>query len=144
MTVLVSQVEAHDFRRSAIKAVDCASLAIPTLRWHLLSRGRGAPPIVLLDQGQNFTRATISPPPRFFSRLDGAVFAETDFDGCMRLVQEITGRKTLYLANSMNWRVGPDNRRRGHRAPFDWNVPDVMIIPGGNSARLRARARDCL
>ena len=30
------------------------------------------------------------------------LYLDTDFDGCMKLVQEITRDPTLYLANSMN------------------------------------------
>jgi len=65
---------------------------------------------------------------------------DTDFDGCMRIVQEITKDNTIYLANSMN-----SLRIEGQKSisveivqQFDWEVPDVIIIPGGNLGNVSA------
>src|SRR4029078_9095300 len=50
------------------------------------------------------------------------------------LVQEITKERTIYLANSMN-----SLRIEGQKTvsielvqQFDWEVPDWVVIPGGN------------
>jgi threonine synthase len=58
----------------------------------------------------------------------------TDFDGCMRLLNEIVRRAPIYLLNSVN-----PYRLEGQKTPaieiaeaFDWNVPDHIIVPGGN------------
>src|SRR4029077_20011215 len=65
---------------------------------------------------------------------------ETDFDGCMALVQEICARDNIYLANSMN-----SLRIEGQKTvsielvqQFDWEVPDWVIIPGGNLGNVSA------
>ena len=65
---------------------------------------------------------------------------DTDFDGCMAIVQEITKEKRIYLANSMN-----SLRIEGQKTvaieivqQFDWEVPDWIVIPGGNLGNVHA------
>jgi threonine synthase len=63
------------------------------------------------------------------------VFAlETDFDGCMAVVKELSRRGLVYLANSMN-----PLRIEGQKTvsleivqQFDWESPDWIILPSGN------------
>jgi threonine synthase len=57
-----------------------------------------------------------------------------DFDTCMKLVQESADRLGLYLLNSVN-----PYRLEGQKAiiyrvldSLDWEVPDWIIVPGGN------------
>jgi threonine synthase len=59
---------------------------------------------------------------------------EADFDGCLRLLTEIVREAPIYLLNSVN-----PYRLEGQKTPafeiaeaFDWNVPDHLIVPGGN------------
>ncbi len=59
---------------------------------------------------------------------------KTDFDGCMRVLNEIVKQEPIYLLNSVN-----PYRLEGQKTPafeiaesFDWNVPDHLIVPGGN------------
>ncbi|HUB50636.1 MAG TPA: threonine synthase [Terracidiphilus sp.] len=59
---------------------------------------------------------------------------KTDFDGCVRVLTEIVKRAPIYLLNSVN-----PYRLEGQKTPafeiaesFDWNVPDHLIVPGGN------------
>ncbi len=59
---------------------------------------------------------------------------EGDFDACMRRVREVTDRLGLYLMNSMN-----PFRLEGQKAimyrvleALNWEVPDWIIVPGGN------------
>ena len=65
---------------------------------------------------------------------------DTDFDGCMRLVQEITEDETIYLANSMNSLRIEGQKTVGIEIvqQFDWEIPDVIIIPGGNLGNVSA------
>jgi threonine synthase len=65
---------------------------------------------------------------------------DTDFDGCMRVVQEITKDETLYLANSMNSLRIEGQKTVGIEIcqQFDWQVPDVIVIPGGNLGNVSA------
>ena len=58
----------------------------------------------------------------------------------MRLVQEITKDQTLYLANSMNSLRVEGQKTVGIEIvqQFDWEAPDVIIIPGGNLGNVSA------
>ncbi|MGA7342067.1 MAG: threonine synthase [Terracidiphilus sp.] len=66
----------------------------------------------------------------------GAVTCQlkTDFDGCLAVLTEIVRSSPIYLLNSVN-----PYRLEGQKTPafeiaeaFDWNVPDHLIVPGGN------------
>lgn len=66
----------------------------------------------------------------------GAVTCQlkTDFDGCLAVLTEIVRSAPIYLLNSVN-----PYRLEGQKTPafeiaeaFDWNVPDHIIVPGGN------------
>jgi threonine synthase len=64
----------------------------------------------------------------------------TDFDGCVRVLAEIVRSSRVYLLNSVN-----PYRLDGQKTPafeiaeaFDWNVPDHLIVPGGNLANSSA------
>jgi threonine synthase len=66
----------------------------------------------------------------------GAVTCQlkADFDGCLTLLTEIVKQEPIYLLNSVN-----PYRLEGQKTPafeiaeaFDWNVPDHLIVPGGN------------
>ncbi|HZP06120.1 MAG TPA: threonine synthase [Terracidiphilus sp.] len=66
----------------------------------------------------------------------GAVTCQlkTDFDGCLQVLTEIVRQAPIYLLNSVN-----PYRLEGQKTPafeiaeaFDWNVPDHLIVPGGN------------
>jgi len=57
-----------------------------------------------------------------------------DFDDCMRQVQDVCTKLGLYLLNSLN-----PFRLEGQKTimyriieGLDWNVPDWIIVPGGN------------
>ena len=57
-----------------------------------------------------------------------------DFDTCLRVLTEIVKQAPIYLLNSVN-----PYRLEGQKTPafeiaeaFDWNVPDHLIVPGGN------------
>jgi threonine synthase len=59
---------------------------------------------------------------------------KADFDGCLRVLTEIVKQAPIYLLNSVN-----PYRLEGQKTPafeiaeaFDWNVPDHLIVPGGN------------
>jgi threonine synthase len=65
---------------------------------------------------------------------------DTDFDGCMAIVQELAAKEPVYLANSMN-----SLRVEGQKTvsieiaqQLGWDVPDWVIIPGGNLGNVSA------
>jgi threonine synthase len=58
----------------------------------------------------------------------------TDFDGCMRVLNEVVQRQPVYLLNSVNpYRIeGQKTAAIELLEQFDWQVPDHVIVPGGN------------
>jgi threonine synthase len=64
----------------------------------------------------------------------------TDFDGCVRVLNEVVQRAPVYLLNSVN-----PYRLEGQKTPAfeileqcEWQVPHHVIVPGGNLANCSA------
>ncbi len=72
----------------------------------------------------------------------GAVTCQlkTDFDGCMRVLNEVVQRMPVYLLNSVNpYRLeGQKTLALELMEQLDWQVPDHVIVPGGNLANSSA------
>lgn len=92
--------------------------------------------IVLLPKGK-ISLEQLSQPISFGATTIGL---ETDFDGCMQIVKELTERHPIYLLNSMN-----SIRIEGQKAigiemihQLNWEVPDWIIIPVGNAGNISA------
>ena len=75
----------------------------------------------------------------------GAVTVQlrTDFDGCVRVLTELIRRAPIYLLNSVN-----PYRLEGQKTPAfeileqtDWQVPQHIIVPGGNLANSSALSK---
>jgi threonine synthase len=71
---------------------------------------------------------------------------KTDFDGCVRILAEIIREAPIYLLNSVN-----PYRLEGQKTPafeiaeqLDWDVPDHIIVPGGNLANSSALGKGFL
>ena len=66
----------------------------------------------------------------------GAVTCQlrTDFDGCMRVLNEVIRRMPVYLLNSVNpYRIeGQKTCAIELLEQLDWRPPDHVIVPGGN------------
>jgi threonine synthase len=58
----------------------------------------------------------------------------TDFDGCVRVLNEVIQRYPIYLLNSVNpYRLeGQKTAAIELLEQLDWQVPDHVIVPGGN------------
>jgi threonine synthase len=58
----------------------------------------------------------------------------TDFDGCVRVLNEIIRRYPIYLLNSVNpYRLeGQKTAAIELLEQLDWRVPDYIVVPGGN------------
>jgi threonine synthase len=58
----------------------------------------------------------------------------TDFDGCVRVLNDIIRRYPVYLLNSVNpYRLeGQKTAAIELLEQLDWQVPDHVIVPGGN------------
>ena len=136
MTVLVSQVKQMISEGAPIKAVACASTGDTSAALAVYCAAAGIQSIVLLPKGKISIAQLVQPIAN-----DSLVLSlDTDFDGCMRVVKEITKDETIYLANSMNSLRIEGQKTVGIEIvqQFDWEVPDVIIIPGGNLGNVSA------
>ena len=136
MTVLVSQVKQMISEGAPIKAVACASTGDTSAALATYCAAAGIQSIVLLPRGKISIAQLVQP----ISNGAMVLSLDTDFDGCMKLVQEITKDPTLYLANSMNSLRVEGQKTVGIEIvqQFDWEAPDVIIIPGGNLGNVSA------
>lgn len=136
MTVLVSQVKQMIADGAPIKAVACASTGDTSAALATYCAAAGIPSIVLLPKGKISTAQLVQP----IANGSLVLSLDTDFDGCMKVVQEITKDPTIYLANSMNSLRVEGQKTVGIEIvqQFDWELPDVFIIPGGNLGNVSA------
>ena len=136
MTVLVSMVKQMISEGAPIQAVACASTGDTSAALAVYCAAAGIQSIVLLPKGKISIAQLVQP------IANGALVLslDTDFDGCMRVVQEITKDETIYLANSMNSLRIEGQKTVGVEIAqqFDWEIPDVIIIPGGNLGNVSA------
>jgi threonine synthase len=130
MTVLVSVVKQMMADGVGISAVACASTGDTSASLAAYAAAAGIPAIVILPRGR------VSPAQLVQPLANGALVLaiDTDFDGCMTIVQRLAADGDVYLANSMN-----SLRLEGQKTlsietvqQFDWEVPDVIVVPGGN------------
>ena len=58
----------------------------------------------------------------------------TDFDGCMRVLNQVVQRMPVYLLNSVNpYRIeGQKTAAIELLEQLNWEVPDHIMVPGGN------------
>src|SRR5882762_4180437 len=136
MTLLMSQVKQMISEGAPIKAVVCASTGDTSAALATYCAAAGIQSIVLLPRGKISVAQLVQP----LSNDALVLYLDTDFDGCMRLVQEITKDPSLYLANSMNSLRVEGQKTVGIEIvqQFDWQAPDVFIIPGGNLGNVTA------
>ncbi|HON78453.1 MAG TPA: threonine synthase [Spirochaetota bacterium] len=136
MTVLVSMVNEMISKGKKIQAVACASTGDTSAALAAYCAYAGIPSIVFLPSNKISTAQLVQP------MANGSIVLslDTNFDGCMKVVQEITKDNSIYLANSMN-----SLRIEGQKSisveivqQFNWEVPDVIIIPGGNLGNVSA------
>ncbi len=136
MTVLVSQVKQIMSEGKPVKAVACASTGDTSASLAAYCAVAGILAIVILPVNKISNAQLIQP------IANGALTLalDTDFDGCMKIVQEITKNREIYLANSMN-----SLRIEGQKTvaieivqQFDWEPVDWVVIPGGNLGNVSA------
>jgi len=130
MTVLVSVVNMAVHQGLRIKAVGCASTGDTSAALAAYGAAAGLPVVVLLPRGKISVAQLVQP------LAHGALVLglDTDFDGCMALVQRLAEEGIIYLANSMN-----PLRIEGQKTvaleivqQFNWQIPDWVILPSGN------------
>ncbi|MCB9584408.1 MAG: threonine synthase [Polyangiaceae bacterium] len=130
MTVLVSVVRQALQQGLKVKAIACASTGDTSAALAAYGAAAGLPVVVLLPRGKISTAQLVQP------LAHGALVLglDTDFDGCMAIVQRLAEEGIVYLANSMN-----PLRIEGQKTvaveivqQFDWQVPDWVVLPSGN------------
>jgi threonine synthase len=136
MTVLVSTVKQMMADGRDISAIACASTGDTSAALAAYAAAAGIRSIVILPRGKISTAQLVQP----LSNGAAVLALDTDFDGCMRIVTEIAENDGVYLANSMN-----SLRLEGQKTvaieiaqQFDWEVPDWVVIPGGNLGNVSA------
>ena len=139
MTVLVSQVNHLIKNKAPIKAVACASTGDTSAALSAYCAKAGIPSVVFLPAGKISIAQLVQP----ISNGSIVLALDTDFDGCMKIVQEVTADKSIYLANSMN-----SLRIEGQKTiayelcqELGWALPDTLVIPGGNLGNVSALAK---
>ncbi len=137
MTVLVSVVkQMMTMENNSVKAVACASTGDTSAALAAYAAYAGIPAIIFLPAGKVSTAQLIQPV------ANGAhvLALDTDFDGCMKIVQDVTQDDSIYLANSMNSLRIEGQKTVGIEIcrQFDWEVPDWIIIPVGNLGNISA------
>lgn len=136
ITVLVSMVKQIIAGGRKIKAVACASTGDTSAALAAYCAVADIPAIVFLPKNKVSLTQLIQPITHGVLTLS----LDTDFDGCMKLVQEVCQKDDIYLANSMN-----SLRIEGQKTisfeivqQFNWEVPDFVIVPGGNLGNVSA------
>jgi threonine synthase len=117
-------------RQAGFRWVACASTGNTSASMAAYAARGGLRSLVLVPEGK-ISWSKLS------QALDyGSVTCQlrTDFDGCLRLLQELVLRAPVYQLNSIN-----PFRLEGQKTlafelleQMDWQVPDHIIVPGGN------------
>jgi threonine synthase len=142
MTVLVSVVKQMIANGAPIRALACASTGDTSAALAAYAAIAGIPAIVLLPKGKVSIEQLIQP----ISNGARVLSLDTDFDGCMRIVKQLTADPSIYLANSMN-----SLRMEGQKTvgieivqQLNWEVPDWIVIPAGNLGNVSALGKGLL
>src|SRR6185369_1106593 len=126
MTVLVSTVKQMIADGKPIRAVACASTGDTSAALAAYAAAAGVRAMVILPRGKVSTAQLVQP------LANGATV--------MAIVTRLAEEEGVYLANSMN-----SLRIEGQKTvsiemvqQFDWEVPDWVVIPGGNLGNVSA------
>ena len=142
MTVLVSAVREMIRKGRGVRAVACASTGDTSAALAAYGAAAGGPTLVLLPRDKVSLAQLLQP------LANGALVLslDTDFDGCMRVVQALADEGGVYLANSMN-----SLRVEGQKTvavelvqQLGWEAPDWVVIPGGNLGNVYALGKGFL
>ena len=142
MTVLVSAVKQIISNGTDIRALACASTGDTSAALSAYCASAGLKSIVFLPKNKVSVAQLVQP----LANGASVISLDTDFDGCMKIVQDVCKKQHIYLANSIN-----SLRIEGQKTisielcqQFDWQVPDWVIIPGGNLGNISALGKGFL
>jgi len=142
MTVLVSAVKQMIANGQPIRAVACASTGDTSAALAAYCAAAGIQAIVFLPRAKVSAAQLIQP----ISNGALVLSLDTDFDGCMATVREVTRDNSVYLANSMNSLRIEGQKTVGIEIvqQFDWEAPDWIVIPVGNLGNVSALGKGLL
>ena len=123
-------------RQEGFRWVACASTGNTSASMAAYASRGGMRSLVLIPEGQ-ISWSKLS------QALDyGAITCQlkTDFDGCMKILNEVVLHEPVYLLNSINpFRVeGQKTAAIELLEQLNWESPDHVIVPGGNLANSSA------
>ncbi len=129
-------------RLEGFRWVACASTGNTSASMAAYAARGGMRSVVLIPEGQ-VSWGKLS------QALDyGAVTCQlkTDFDGCMRVLNEVVQRMPVCLLNSVNpYRLeGQKTAAIELLEQFNWEAPDHIIVPGGNLGNSSAIGKACM
>lgn len=139
ITVVVSAVRSIIRRGGSAKTVICASTGDTSASVAAYCAAAEIPCVILLPNRLISSSQLVQP----LSNGALTLSLDTDFDGCMAIVKRLSRDPRFYLANSMN-----PLRIEGQKTvsveiaqQFEWEVPDWVIVPGGNLGNVTAIGR---
>lgn len=117
-------------RQEGFRWVACASTGNTSASMAAYAARGGMHSLVLIPEGK-ISWGKLS------QSLDyGAITCQlrTDFDGCVKVLNELVRRKPIYLLNSVNpYRLeGQKTAAIELLEQLEWQPPDHIIVPGGN------------
>src|SRR5438270_3697123 len=117
-------------RSESFEAVCCASTGNTSASVAAYAARSGMKSIVLLPSG-HVARGKLAQALEYGARV---LQLQADFDGCLKILHEVVRKLPIYLLNSLN-----PYRLEGQKTvafelmeQLGWNVPDHLIVPGGN------------
>src|SRR5438132_3060881 len=129
-------VAASFAREAGYRWVACASTGNTSASMAAYAARGGLHSLVLMPDGKiSWSKLSQS--------LDyGAITCQikTDFDGCVRVLNEVVERMPVYLLNSVNPYRVEGQKTAGFELleQLGWDPPDHIIVPGGNLANSSA------
>jgi len=136
MTVLVSSVKQMIAGGRAIRAIGCASTGDTSAALAAYAAAAGVPALVILPRGKVTPAQLVQPLASGATVLS----VDGDFDDCMAIMQRLADEDGVYLANSLN-----SLRLEGQKTvaieltqQLGWQLPDVVVVPGGNLGNVSA------
>lgn len=135
-------VAASFARQEGFRWVACASTGNTSASMAAYAARGGMGALVLVPEGQ-ISWSKLS------QALDyGALTCQlkTDFDGCMRVLNQVMQQKPVYSLNSVNpYRLeGQKTAALELLERLDWQSPDHVIVPGGNMGNSSALGKALL
>jgi threonine synthase len=112
------------------RTIVCASTGNTAASLAAYAARAGLQAAILLPHGQT----TSSKLAQSVDYGAGVYEIEGNFDDCMRLIQELSGDRLIYVANSINpFRIeGQKTVAYELMEQCAWRVPDHVVVPGGN------------